>query len=176
MNAQLEKQFAQLEDHRKMLFNDLKKYSDEVLNKKPSADAWSVTEVMNHLMASEGASLRYLQKKTLDTSKAQKAGLKGAWKLFLLKAAFTIPYKFKAPEVVEPSHEFASLADSEKKWTHIRTETYKLLNGLKDADHEKEIWKHAFGGKMNIYQMFDFFDFHFIRHKKQIERTLKSVT
>src|ERR1041385_3039144 len=132
MNTQIEQKFKRIELSRNQLLDGLKKYSDEVLNKKPSRETWSVTEVMNHLMASEGASLRYLQKKTLDTSRAEKAGLKGAWRLFLLKIAFAIPYKFKAPDVVEPSHEFATWADSEKKWSGIRNDTYKLLSGLKE--------------------------------------------
>ncbi len=175
MNSQIESLFSRIETERKNLFTNLRQYSDETINKKPSPEAWSVSEVINHLMASESASLKYLQKKTLDTSKADKTGIKNAWKLLILKIAFVIPAKFKAPEVVKPESRFESLADSEKKWNEIRSGIYTLLIGLKEEDYEKEIWKHALGGKMNIYQMLDFFNFHFGRHWKQIERTLEAV-
>ena len=71
MNAQLEKEFTQLETERKNLFSELKNYSDDVINKKPRPEAWSVAEVIIHLITAEEMSLKYLSKKIQDTSKAQ---------------------------------------------------------------------------------------------------------
>ena len=175
MNPNLESEFNRIEASRKKLVERLKKYDDDLLNKKPKPEAWSVIEVMNHLMTSEEASLRYLQKKTLDTSRAKKSGINGVWKLLALKVAFSIPVNYKAPKVVEPSSEFATLADTDAKWTKIRTDIFDLLKGLKDSDYGRELWKHALGGKMNIYLMVNFFGFHFDRHQKQIERTIAMV-
>ena len=58
--------------------------------------------------------------------------------------------------------------------------------GLKKVNHLRnihladnvivsEIWRHQIFGKMNISQMIDFFETHFDRHQKQIEKTLNTV-
>lgn len=175
MATKLETRFAQIEANRKQLLQELKQYPDAVLNKNPAPGKWSVIQVLEHLMASEGASLRYLQKKTLDTSKAAPAGVKGAAKLLLTKAAFMLPIKFKAPEIMEPVTSNVSLKEAEEKWTSIRSGLYQLLSKLPEKDLDKEIWKHVVSGKMNAYQMIEFFNFHFKRHQGQIERTLAAV-
>ena len=175
MNTRLKKQFDMIESRRKKLLDELKKYPDELLNKKPLPEAWSAIQVMEHLMISEEASLKYLQKKTLDTSRAAPAGFKSASKLFLLNLSFFMPVKYKAPAVLNPSEGFISLKEIESKWTKIREDIFQLTDSLNDAELKKELWKHAFAGKMNIYQMLDFFNTHFERHRKQIEREMSDV-
>ncbi len=178
MNSTFETQFEALETSRKNLFKKLAAYSNETLNRKPSPEAWSVVQVIEHLMVSEEASLKYLQKKTLDISKAQRTGFKNKWKLLLTKAVFYLPFKFKAPAsmVPMPSEALATLNELDSKWAKTRADMFQLISKLQDADMEKELWKHVVSGKMNLYQMVDFFDFHFKRHLKQIERTIEQVT
>lgn len=164
-----------MEEERKNLFSDLKKYPDDLLNKKPKPEAWSVAEVISHLMTAEEMSLKYLQKKLQDTSKARKEGLKHKWRWFLVQAVFTFDIKFKAPEIVKPNPAFASLSDLEKSWAATRSQILQLLMKLDDADLKKDLWKHAVTGKMNLHHMVEFFGIHFRRHKKQINRTLAAV-
>ena len=175
MNPRLKSDFDKLETSRKNLFNSIKNYSDEKLNQKPSPEAWSVTQVLQHLITSEEASLRYLQKKTLDTSRSAKAGMKGGVKLFLTKLTFSIPIKFNSPETMLPAETFVPIKELETKWEKLRNDTWQLLSKLSDEELEKELWKHMLLGKMNIYQMLDFFDFHFERHRGQVERTIEKV-
>lgn len=175
MKSEFNKRYQRLEEKRKKLFEELKNYSDEVINKKPAPNAWSVAEVLAHLMTGEEATLFYLQKKTLDTSKTANAGLKGMWKYFVLKTAFDLPLKFKAPAVTTPKQVFVSLKDIDDKWTAVRKDTLAIINKLNNNDIKKELWKHPVSGKMNLFHMVDFFNIHFERHQQQIERTLKSV-
>lgn len=175
MTAELEAAYSKIESERKNLFNRLANYPDEVLNKKPAPDKWSVAEVIGHLMVAEEASLKYLQKKTQDMSKERKAGFSGWRRLATIKLVFILPIKFKAPDITNPPKEFKSLKELDEKWAADRKATYDIINRLSDADARKTIWKHTLAGKMNIYQMLDFFDFHFRRHSGQIERTLKAV-
>lgn len=175
MNASLNQQFNQLETERKNLFNELKYYTDETLNKKPSPEAWSAAEVVAHLVAAEELSLKYLQKKTLDTSREQSEGFKNKWRWLLVKIVFAVPLKFKAPEAVEPKIGYQSLNDLEAQWTNIRSQTLELLQRLTDKELNKTLWKHASAGKLNLHHMIQFFGIHFRRHKKQIERTLEAV-
>ena len=175
MNAQIKKQFDQLEADRKKLFDDLKQYSDELLNKQPKAGAWSVAEVIAHLMTAEEMSLTYLKKKTIDTSSAKPEGFKNKWRWFLVQVVFGFDIKFKAPEIVEPKMGYQTQAELDKKWSDIRSQTEAVLDKLSDKELNTQLWKHAVAGKMNLHHMVEFFGVHFRRHKKQINRTLKAV-
>ncbi|MFN8285519.1 MAG: DinB family protein [Chitinophagales bacterium] len=175
MTPQLEAAFQEIEADRKQLFARLKNYSNEVLTKKPAPEKWSVAEVIGHLMVAEAASLKYLQKKTQDMSKEPNAGFTGWRRLAFVKVVFLLPIKFKAPEITAPPAEAKSLEALDAEWTKLRQDTYTLISKLSNADAKKSIWKHTLAGKMNIYQMVEFFGFHFKRHHAQIERTLKAV-
>ncbi|MDB5281845.1 MAG: hypothetical protein JWO06_920 [Bacteroidota bacterium] len=176
MEKIFEAKYGVIEASRKNLLNNLKKYPDDILNKKPSPQAWSVVQVIEHLMASEELSLKYLQKKTQDTSKSKNAGLTGKWRLFITKAMFSVPVKFKSPALLNPPADFVSLNDLETKWEQIRHDLFQLLSKLPAKDLQKDIWKHAVAGKMNVFQMVEFFNFHFKRHRKQITRTIAQVS
>lgn len=175
MHAKLEKEYKQLEAERKVLFNDLKQYSDEVLNKKPKPEAWSVNEVIAHLITAEEMSLKYLQKKLQDTSKAQHEGLKHKWRWLLVQTVFTFDIKFKAPAIVEPKLGITSLKELESRWSNDRQQIFETLSKLDDDHLKKDLWKHAVAGKLNLHHMVQFFGIHFSRHKKQIARTLAAV-
>lgn len=175
MNAKLQAQFDAVEKARKGLFDDLKSYNDEVINKKPSPEAWSIAEVLEHLIIAEEGSLKYMQKKTQDTSKVPVAGLQSKWRFLLTNAIFVLNISFKAPAVVVPSGKFVTISELDAKWTQLRADTLQLLCKLPEADLNKEIWKHAIAGKMDAYQMVAFFNMHFNRHRKQVYRTLAAV-
>jgi uncharacterized damage-inducible protein DinB len=175
MNKQLEAQFARLEADRILLFESLRKHSDEVLNRPPREGAWSVAEVIGHLLTAEELSLKYLEKKMQDTSAARPEGLKNKWRWLLVNMVFTFNIKFKAPEIVKPKHEFVALAELERRWAETRSRTLAAISKLSDEELNKQLWKHAVAGKMNLYHMVEFFGIHFNRHRKQIERTLTAV-
>jgi uncharacterized damage-inducible protein DinB len=175
MNARLQTQFDALEKSRKALFDELKDYPDELLNKKPAADKWSAAQVLEHLVASETASLNYLQKKTLDTSRSKHAGFSGKRRLLVTKLVFYWPLSFKAPPALEPSTSFATLKELQLRWDKVRNETLGILSKLSNQELEKDLWRHLIAGKMNIYQMLEFFGIHFNRHRKQIEQALSVV-
>ena len=175
MNTKLQTQINTLETARKKLLSTLKQYPDEILNKKPAQDKWSVVQVAKHLMESESVSLQYLQKKTLDTSRSKSAGVSGEWKMLVVHLSFIAPIKFKAPKMLDPDVSAMSLHEIEAQWDKIRKDTFELIGKLSDAELKKELWKHAIAGKMNIYQMLAFINIHVNRHVQQIERTLREV-
>jgi uncharacterized damage-inducible protein DinB len=175
MRAPLKTQFDALEKSRLALFDGLKKYSDAQLNKQPAPGKWSVVQIMDHLMMSEGASLAYLKKKTLDTSRSKHAGFAGKRRLLTLKLIFYSPLAFNAPSVLDPPAVFTTLLNTDAKWRTLRAETYELLGKLNEEELQKELWLHPMAGKMNIYQMLSFYNIHFERHRKQIERTLAAL-
>lgn len=175
MNAKLKEMQTRMETEHKNLFKELHKYPDDLLNKKPAPEAWSVIQVLKHLITADGYSLEYLRKKVASKEDVRHEGLTGLYKSVLLKVIFLTPLKFKSPKVVDPDAEFATLKELEEKWTETRRGIAEVTAQMNDAQLSKGYWKHARAGKMNIYQMFDFLHIHFIRHKKQIDRTLLVV-
>lgn len=175
MNAQLQSNFNRLEANRKALFAGLQQYPDDLLNKKPSEHAWSVAEVIGHLLTAEEMSLAYLKKKVQDTSSAKPEGFKQKWRWLLVQIVFTFDIKFKAPDVVTPKMGYTTLAELDKRWTETRSQTAAILNTLSDKELNSQLWKHAVAGKLNLHHMVAFFGVHFNRHKKQIARTLAAV-
>lgn len=175
MNAQLQRNFNKLEADRKALFTELKQYTDELLNKKPAPEAWSVAEVIGHLLTAEEMSLAYLKKKMQDTASAKPEGIKQKWRWLLVQIVFTFDIKFKAPDIVTPKMGFTTLAELDKRWSETRSQTADVLNRLSDKELNSQLWKHAVAGKLNLHHMVAFFGIHFNRHKKQITRTLAAV-
>ena len=175
MNKALEKEFQQLEDERKKLFAELKNYSEEMLNKYPKPEAWSVAEVIAHIITAEEMSLKYLMKKTQDTSREGGETFNHKLRWLLVNVVFSFNIKYKAPEIVEPKRGYQPLANLEMQWIKIRLQTLSVLDKLSDDELNKTLWKHAVAGKLNLHHMVQFFGVHFRRHKKQIERTLAAV-
>jgi hypothetical protein len=84
-----------------------------------------------------------------------------------------LPIKFKAPNHLAKAPEVADFAELKNRWSALRAQFAAFLEAQPLPVFEAEIWKHQVAGKMNLYQMLDFFDDHFERHRRQINRLLK---
>lgn len=150
---------------------------DRYLDQKLSPERWTVYEVMQHLMLSEGNSLKYLRKKTLGMKQLKTAGFQAGFRIWLLEMVMRSPIKFKAPkgagvEVFVPVESFAALSG---QWQKQREELRQFLSELPMEIFDKEVYRHPRSGMLSIGGMLRFFQVHFDRHGKQIERILKEV-
>ena len=175
MNKQLQKKFDELENNRKQLLDSIRLLSTEALNTKPDEKSWSVATIIKHLMLAEEMSLKYLQKKTQDTGRADRTGFKNIWRMLIVRGVFFLDIKFKAPAIVTPEVSSETLVQLEQQWSATRADIYKILNALSEEDLQKELWKHALAGKLNVVHMLDFFALHTSRHTAQIQRTVRAV-
>ncbi|GJM32457.1 MAG: hypothetical protein DHS20C18_14580 [Saprospiraceae bacterium] len=166
---------TQIEEKRKALNEELSQYSSEELNRQPGPDQWSALQVMHHLYLAESYAGRYISKKLSFNPKLKKAGLQTWFKnkimLFYLRSSM----KWKAPTAVSSEHlpNHSELPEIVAKWDKQRKEIYEFLSTLPDDVYTKEVYKHPFAGRINLSGMLDFFEGHFDRHYKQIQRTLK---
>lgn len=177
MTAKIQQQLDELDHALDTLFEQLMQETHPNLDRKLSPERWSVYEIMQHLMLSEGASLRYLRKKSLGLAQMKKAGLRAAWRSFLVAAMLSSPFKFKAPkgtdiEVFEPTESFAQLSG---RWQSQRSELREFLGSLPQEIFDKEAYRHPRVGMITIGGMLWFFQVHFDRHAGQMARTLKEV-
>lgn len=159
------------------LFDRLKVYPDEILNKKPSEGEWSPMDNLHHLMRSERLSQGYIRKKLSFNPKLKKANLRTAWRSWLLSTYLKFPMKFKAPQVVSEEHfpEYSSLQEVSEQWKQQRHQLKSYLEDLPEHLFDKELYKHPIAGKVTIRGMVDFFGGHMERHSRQIDRALAKL-
>lgn len=178
MDARFQPILKRMETDLEALLADLNSYPSDLLRKRPSPEAWSVLEIMQHLMVSESRSLGYVKKKTSYPDALKKAGLLARLRTAGLRFFLWMPLKFKAPAIVNQDHfhENANLQDLSASWRTSRGELSHFLENIQPDWVEKEIYRHALAGRMTISGMLAFFSEHFIRHRRQIYRTLEIVS
>lgn len=167
--------YDRMESERQQLFAELSKYPQDVLEKKPAADVWSVTEVIYHLVVAERGALSYLNKK-LEVGGFEKASFQAGLKQKFLNFMISLPVKYRAPKVVAlPKETSVSYAEAVAEWNSIRENMKSAYEKLDDDFCGRELFKHPMAGKMNIVQGLKFMRQHMNRHIGQIERILKQV-
>lgn len=176
MKSEFIKRYNELDQKREKLFEELSSFSDETINQRPSANSWSIAEVISHLAVADKATLSYLKKKAQDTSRAENIGLKNKFRYGILKFIFNLPIKLKAPSLLAQKKAFKTILEMDISWETTTKETLALIKTIDDKDFNKELFRHPIIGKMNLLQMVNFTHIHFDRHKKQIDRTLINVT
>ena len=176
METKIKYRWHTLENKRVKLMSDLSKYNNDVLNKKPTPEAWSTFQVMQHLMTAELRSLTYMKKKLSYGVNIPKAGFKSKLRRLALKIVFALPFKYKAPTQLETFPDSVNFESLKIEWASQRLDLQDFIDKLPDNVIVSEIWRHQIFGKMNIFQMIDFFETHFDRHEKQIHKTLNTIT
>lgn len=177
MSPSLDQRLKQMDRDLQQLLGYLSAYDNETLNRRPADGGWSALQVMHHLMLAEEGSLRYVKKKLSFNPSLRKAGLASAFRQFMLRFYLGLPFRFKAPknvgdEVLPAQSDFGETA---RRWQDIRIDLRDYLSGLPEALFHQEVYRHPFAGRMSLEGMARFFDSHFERHRKQIERVIEEV-
>ncbi|MBS1622408.1 MAG: DinB family protein [Bacteroidetes bacterium] len=174
-HAKLSDRIDALEQKRVAMFEKLTAYDHETLNRKPSAEAWSAIQTLEHMMTVEMAATSYVKKKALDKTSARKTGIKQWFRSLMLDSYLRSPKKFPAPSSVVPVLTQASLHEIRGQWDTVRLD---MRNAIKDMPEEllSHGWfKHPAVGMLNFKQMLTFMEAHYDRHENQVWRTLQAM-
>jgi len=176
MKKSVQNQLNSLNKELATLFRDLKKYSDDDLNWKPSEGKWSVLQIMEHLILAEYHSQRYVYKKINYDDNLVKAGVMSSVRSSLISSYLKLPFSIKAPAAVgtETLAETATFWELVKQWKQQREDLETFLNSLDSSAFKMQAYKHPRGGRMSIGHMLNFYKSHFRRHRKQIDKILKN--
>lgn len=166
--------FFKMEENRKNLFQFLSEYDSEKFNECADG-AWSVNQNIQHLLISEKNTVIYMNKKILAAGDLENTGFKNKWNWYLLKSAFYIPFKYKAPSIVDPKKETFIYSELMKDWERTRHQLQEYINDFPPKYKNKNIFKHPFAGRANLNMTMDFLNFHSARHFNQIKRTIKKL-
>lgn len=173
MNKKLENKLIRFEDSQKKLLKELSKVDIQKLNRVTEKGKWSVAQVIYHLDKAESLSVSYVAKKMKDVDNIKNTGAEEWIKMRALITGLRSPFKFKAPvNVLGDIPENVDFSQISKQWNETREKLSTLVSTMPDELLVKNVFKQPVIGRINIYQMLDFMQAHFDRHKKQIERAL----
>lgn len=177
MHSSLSPIYDRLQKSMVVLLEEIKDQPDSVLNESPERGGWSVLQVIYHIVLVEEASLAYVKKKLSFGEEIPKAGFKQAMRARYLKTFIRTPIKVKAPDLVSESQmpEDIRFWEVLKKWKENRAELQEFLDQMPDKLLKTELYKHGLVGKLTPKNMLVFFELHFNRHRKQINKVLKEV-
>ena len=130
---------------------------DEVASVKPSAEAFSVTEIVFHL-----ADVEQLWHDRFAAMQASESAV--------------VFSPMDPPAVArEKNYNAKPLATGMSEWTALREKTYTLAQSMPEELLHK-IASHPRYGEMIIFRMFDIMANHDLQHLEQMKRTLKQVS
>lgn len=147
---------------------------DELWAKKPAADRWSVSEVVEHLGAAEGLLFGMLQQTLTAPESSNWALVQGGMSTDNFVAMLQDrSKKFQAPEPIQPKGGM-SRADALAKFGGARAVTAEFVR--RTTAPVKKYVADGPAGKMTVHQMLTLIGGHNLRHNAQIRETLDQLT
>ena len=186
----IESIYAANEAVRRKLYARVENLSDAQQTFRPTDDAWSIAEIMEHLSIIETNMVRLIGMLLAKTESAAAAANAGAgasagdaattlspraFQPFSMEALIdTIKdKKLDAPEQVRPGGQMA-LADSLTALRATRASLESLRPRLEAADLTAAAYPHPAWGDLNIAQWLAFIGLHEGRHLAQIKRLMEA--
>lgn len=135
------------------------------------ADGWSMAQVVEHLLASEGGTLGYMKKKSSGGwDSLEEANDEHHMKSTALNARLESEERYKAPDVLPEPDNTASMSELAKKWDSLRAELFEFLNTIDTLHLNKLVFRQPAAGMLSILHTLEFMDAHLRHHLPQIER------
>jgi DinB superfamily len=177
MHARLAETMSFVEEKRRELMDSLDGVSGEALCRKAAPDKWSVAEILDHLRMVESGIARLITKRVGQAREAgigEEKSMAPVLPSFMRHAATLESSILQSPATVKPkanvdiNEALDGLADSrEALRAAIVSANGVALGEIKHT--------HPILGELDLYQWLIFLGEHEGRHKKQIDRTLKSI-
>ncbi len=162
---------ARLLDHlattRALFLDSVAGLSEEQLRFKPAEDRWSIAEVAEHIAVSEefirGTVEGFLASPAIPELLAEAGGKVDTVLTFIVDRS----QQFQAPEPVQPTARFATLAETLRFFNEERAKTVALAE--RTAGLEAHAREHPAFGPLDAYGWLYFLSGHTERHTLQIE-------
>lgn len=165
--------FERIERQRVALLAQLQGKDEARLGAQPRTQAWSARQVIEHLIAAERGSLRYLQHKLKQNEPLPAPDPSAAWRTGLLLISLWQPVlRFAAPPPVAQPANNRPLAELAADWAQLRQDLRELLEQLPPDWHTRPSYRHPRAGRISLVGMLRFFEAHVARHRLQVMRTL----
>lgn len=177
MHPRLAETMSYVEEKRRELLKSFEGVSGERLCRRADPSGWSVAEILEHLRIVESGIARIITKRV---AKAREEGLRAETSTSSVMPSFE-PHaarlesgKLQAPTLIQPKSD----VDINEALEGLESSREALRAAVVSADGLAigEIkHTHLVLGELDLYQWLIFVGHHEVRHRKQIERTLKSL-
>ena len=170
MLPHIEKAYESLLKKRRDLLRQLGSLSMEVLRYKVGPDKWSIVEVIEHLVISERSILQQLETNVPASILDAKSKTPDKFQTVIKVMERDIPVD--VPEESLEPHGRLTMDELLNQWNDIRKKLQGLLAEIKTDNKNDPVYRHPFGGPLDIGESLRFIDVHFDNHLRQIDRIL----
>lgn len=174
VEPRLLERFERLERARAELVGRLSGIDEETLNRRPRDDAWSVVQVLHHVMLAEDLSVAYIERR-LGEAGSGRAGLMERLRSWALTIAMRSPFRFTAPPMAAEVPERDSLRNVAARWEENRDRMREVFARIPAEAIDRAVYRHPVMGMMSIDHAVRFLEEHLAHHERQIDRTLEAV-
>lgn len=168
LKDELINQLDRVEFDRKNLCSDLDSLTISQLQFQKGAEKWNILQILDHVMTSEKLTVLYIKRKTGSAENIVNSGFRSKFRIFALKLAFILPFKYKAPKMSDSTGKNPNYEDLKSEWQEVRDNLKELIQKMDESTLKSEIFKHPIVGMLNMKQTLEFFEIHFNHHRKQI--------
>jgi uncharacterized damage-inducible protein DinB len=157
------------EEVRAQLLEEVATMSDADLNQKPTADKWSVRQVLEHLYLMEGGVAKII-KRQLSSGEIHTTSDKP------IEKAVDRSIKVDVPDFAKPSEEYKSYAEllDNLSVTHMSLKT--IEESATEEQLAEKTYLHPVFGEMSLKQWIPFVAYHELRHLEQIKEVKEALT
>ena len=170
MHANIQEKQDNLIKKRKDLLQQLAPLSGEVLSFKAAQDNWSIIEVIEHLVMVEEDFFNQLSTNVPASMLDPESRTPEKYQTVINIMKRDIPVDVP-DESVKP-HGHLTLDELLSQWDEVRNNLIGSLDDLTSENRDDLIYRHPYGGPLNIAEALNFIDVHFDNHRRQIDRIL----
>lgn len=163
----LRSRFDELERQRRALLDDLGALSAAQLAFRPAPDAWSLVQVIQHLVLVEEGTLRFLIAKE-PRPDTRTLTQKIRYRLYRLMVVRDIRIKAPVPSIL-PTVD-ATLDALAIRWDAARSTLEQRLEAVTDAQLPMLVHKHVLAGPLTMVETLGVIRLHIVHHGHQVRR------
>jgi uncharacterized damage-inducible protein DinB len=163
--AERDRAIAELTASRQQFLDSVAGLSPAQWNFKPDEKTWSVAECAEHIAVSEDVLLGSIAKTVQGPVDPDKKSV--VTDEFILKAVVDRTQKFQAPEVLRPTHRFATPQETIDHFKQSREHTIAYVRDTQD-DLRDHFFDHPVLKTMDTYQWILLLSAHSQRHTAQL--------
>jgi hypothetical protein len=157
------------------LFAELQSWPPESLCFRPTAEAWSALDLMEHLRLAEAAVLTTMQH---NLEARNRITILDRFRSAFILGIMLLPTRVKVPGQVTEILPPAAQKDFEairKEWAEDRKRLAAFVESLSTTDHKRGIFRHPVGGWTTPNGALLFLRSHLRHHRYQVARLWKAV-
>ena len=175
MHPELQSRLIKLENSTKQFTKTIAEANCDVYKSAPHE--WSIAQVVEHLLASEGGTLGYMKKKSSGGwNTLEDAGDEHRVAGASIKARLESNERYKAPEVLPEPTNTIELEKLLSKWNMVREELRTFISNIQPEHLNKLVFRQPAAGMLTTLQALEFMDAHIRHHIPQLEKIKNSIT